>query len=329
MAADEAPYFVDLVREHLTQRLGDSAWTQEGLRIYTSLDPQLQNAATQAVEAGTKRVDEIVLRKHTHRDKKGTTTVDANIVYPQVALVALNSHTGQVLALSGGRNYGMSQLNHAVAHRPTGSIFKPFVYASAFNTSLNGTQLTDANGHSAVFTPVTMLNDEPTMYTVGDKEYTPRNFEGEYHDEVTARYALQQSLNNATIALAQMVGFNNVAALARAAGIKSARGTPALAIGAYDATPLEMAGAYTVFANGGVKIDPWMLASVRSASGDVITDYSPVKKSVLDPRAVYLTVGLMENVLNHGTGYTVRAMGFAAPAAGKTGTSHDAWFAGF
>jgi len=329
MDADEAPYFVDLVREQLSQRLGDSAWTQEGLRIYTSLDPQLQAAATQAINDGMKKVDEIVLRMHTRRDKKGGTVTAANIIYPQVALVALDPHTGEVLALSGGRNYGMSQLNHAVAHRPTGSIFKPFVYAAAFNSSLDGTQLTDAGGHSAVFTPVTMLNDEPTTYTVGDQEYTPRNFEGKYHDEVTARYALQQSLNNATIALGQMVGFNNVAALARNAGIKSARGTPAVSIGAYDATPLEMAGAYTVFANGGVKIEPWMLASVRSASGDVMTDYSPEKKAILDPRAAYLTTDLMENVINHGTGYIVRALGFSAPAAGKTGTSHDAWFAGF
>ncbi len=122
-----------------------------------------------------------------------------------------------------------------------------------------------------------------------------------------------------------------MAALARDAGIKSARATPAMAIGAYGATPLEMAGAYTVFANEGVRIAPWMLASVRSANGDVIADYSPDTKPVLDPRAAFLTVSMMEQVLNnpHGTGAGVRNMGFTAPAAGKTGTSHDAWYAGF
>jgi penicillin-binding protein 1B len=125
------------------------------------------------------------------------------------------------------------------------------------------------------------------------------------------------------------VGYNNVASLARDAGIKSARGTPAVALGAYDATPLEMAGAYTTFANGGVKIDPWLLASIRSANGDVMADYQPNSKPIMDPRVAYLTLALMENVINSGTGAGVRSMGFTAPAAAKTGTSHDAWYAGF
>ena len=328
--ANEAPYFVDLVRDQIVQKLGDAEYNQQGLRIYTSLDPQLQAAATEAINDSMKRVDELVTKMHTHRAARNApATVDSNIVYPQVALIALNPHTGQVLALVGGRNYGMSQLNHAVAHRPTGSIFKPFVYAAAFNTSLSGAQLTNSDGVSGVFTPVTMLNDEPTTYTIGDQEYTPHNYHNEEYGEITARFALQQSQNVATIALAQMVGFNNVAALARDAGIKSARGTPSVAIGAYDATPLEMVGAYTVFANAGVKIDPWMLASVRNANGDVISDYAPTSKPILDPRVAYLTTSLMENVINHGTAAGVRAMGFSAPAAGKTGTSNDAWFAGY
>ena len=111
---------------------------------------------------------------------------------------------------------------------------------------------------------------------------------------MTARYALQRSLNNATIGLASMVGFDRVAALARDAGVKSARGTPSVAIGSYDATPLDMAGAYTIFANGGVHLDPWMLASVRTATGDVMTDYTPTAKQVLDPRVAYLTTNMME-----------------------------------
>ncbi len=142
-------------------------------------------------------------------------------------------------------------------------------------------------GQTKLFSPVTMLSDEQTTYDVGGQEYTPRNFEGEYHDQVTARYALQRSLNNATIGLAAMVGFDRVAALAREAGIKSARGTPSVAIGSYDATPLDMAGAYTVFANNGLHLDPWMLASVRTPTGDVITDYSPTSNQVLDPRVAY------------------------------------------
>jgi penicillin-binding protein 1B len=320
--ASEAPYFVDLVHDQLVQKLGDHDFNRESLRIYTSLDPDLQREATAAVESTVHVIDEQVDKLHA-RDKK----LGKSYIYPQVALVALNPHTGQVLALVGGRSYGASQLNHTVAKRPTGSIFKPFVYASAFATAAEGTILP---GQTKLFSPLTILKDEQTTYGEGTPyEYTPKNFENEYFGMVTAREALQHSLNNATISLASMVGFERVAQLARDAGVKGARGTPAMAIGAYDATPLEMAGAYTVFANGGMRLEPWMLASVRTTTGDVIADYSHDSKQILDPRVAYLTTSLMENVIDHGTGAGVRARGFLAPAAGKTGTSHDAWFAGY
>jgi penicillin-binding protein 1B len=318
--ASEAPYFVDLVHEQLLQKLGERDFNREGLRIYTSLDPDLQRVATTAVDSTIHVVDERVDRLH-KKNKPGE-----SYVYPQVALVALNPHTGQVLALVGGRSYGTSQLNHAVAKRPTGSIFKPFVYATAFNTSLEGATL---SGQTKPFSQVTMLSDEQTTYDSGGQEYTPRNFEGVYHDQVTARFALQKSLNNATIGLAALVGFDRVAALAREAGLKGVRGTPSMAIGSYDATPLDMAGAYTIFANNGLYLNPWMLASVRNSTGDIIADYTPTSKQILDPRVAYLTTDMLENVINHGTGAKTRSLGFTAPAAGKTGTDHDAWFAGY
>ena len=200
-----------------------------------------------------RNVDDLVRRGR----KKG----DTSTTMPQVALVALNPHTGQILALVGGRNYGISQLNHAMAERPTGSIFKPFVYAAAYNSSLHGTAL-DGDGP---FTALTRLNDDPQDFGNG---YTPGNFEkGEYPGMVTAADALAHSLNIATIALAQKVGFENVAALARSAGIVNARATPSVAIGTYNATPIDMAGAYTVFANNGVHLNPWVLASVRNPAG--------------------------------------------------------------
>ena len=318
----EAPYFVDLVHDQLTQKFGDRDFNREGLRIYTSLDPDLQRLATQAVDSTVHVVDALIDRVHA-RDKK----LGKPYVYPQVALVALDPHTGQVLALVGGRSYGTSQVNHAVAHRPTGSIFKPFVYAAAFQTAVEGTMLP---GQTALFSPVTMLSDDSTTYDEGGpNEYTPHNFVNEYYGQMTARYALMRSDNVATIALASMVGFDRVAALARSAGVKSARGTPSMAIGSYDATPLDMAGAYTIYANGGVHLDPWMLASVRTPTGDVIQDFTPTSQQVLDPRVAYLTTNMMEAVINGGTAAGVRGMGFTAPAAGKTGTDHDAWFAGF
>jgi penicillin-binding protein 1B len=322
--ASEAPYFVDLVHDQIVQRLGDSDTSRSSLRIYTSLDPELQRAAAEAVEAGMRNVDELVRKRYAAMRKRGYT---GDINYPQVALVALNPHTGQVLALIGGRNYGVSQLDHALAERPTGSIFKPFVYAAAYNTSLNNTTL----GDGSVFTALTKLNDDTTTFTYGNGQtYTPGNFEkGEFPGMVTATDAIAHSLNIATISLAQQVGFDNVAALARSAGIVNARGTPSVAIGTYSATPLEMAGAYTVFANGGALLKPWVLASVRNANGDIVADFAPEAKQILDPRTAYLTQSMLENVMSFGTGAAARAHGFSAPAAGKTGTSHDAWFAGY
>jgi penicillin-binding protein 1B len=316
--AGEAPYFVDLVHDQLAQRIGDQELGRDSLRIYTSLDPELQRAASEAVEAGMKNVDDMVRKLH----KKG----DANITYPQVALVALNPHTGQILALVGGRNYGVSQLDHAMAERPTGSIFKPFVYAAAYNTSLNGMALGDGN----VFTALTQLNDDPQDFVFDGKDYQPGNFvKGESPGMVTAAEAIAKSLNIATINLAQQVGYENVAALARSAGITNARGTPSMAIGTYNATPIDMAGAYTVFANNGVHLKPWMLASVRNGNGDIVADFAPEAKQVMDPRTANLTQGLLEFVMTYGTASSVRSHGFMAPAAGKTGTDHDAWFAGY
>jgi penicillin-binding protein 1B len=322
--ASEAPYFVDLVHDQLVQRIGDQDLSHQNLRIYTSLDPGLQQAASDAVEIGMRNVDELVRKQH--KTPKGEKP--GPITYPQVALVAINPHTGQILALVGGRNYALSQLNHAVSKRPTGSIFKPFTYAAAYNTSLNGMSL----GDGGVFTALTQLTDEPTTFTYdnGRQTYTPNNFKSDFRGEVAAYYALAHSLNNATIELGQMVGFDNVAALGRAAGVTSARGTPSVSIGAYDATPIDMAGAYTIFANNGVHLNPWMLASVRNTNGDIVSDFSPEAKQVMDPRAAYLTQSLLEGAINYGTASgAVRGHGFTAPAAGKTGTSHDAWFAGY
>src|ERR1700733_5068163 len=319
--ASEAPYFLDLVHDQLVKRIGDQDISHQNLRIYTSLDPDLQRAASDAVETGMKNVDELVNKLHKRKGQEA-----GPITYPQVALIAINPHTGQILALVGGRNYGVSQLNHAIAERPTGSTFKPFVYAAAYNTSLNGMSL----GDTGVFTALTKLNDDTTTFMYNGQAYTPGNFErGEYPGMVTAAQAIAHSLNIATISLGQMVGFDNVAALARSAGITNARGTPSVAIGTYSATPIDMAGAYTVFANGGVHLTPWMLASVRNASGDIVSDFSPDAKQVMDPRSAYLTQSLLEGAMTYGTASAVRRHGFTGPGAGKTGTSHDAWFAGY
>ena len=239
----------------------------------------------------------------------------------QVALVAMDPHTGEIKALVGGRNYGTSQLNHALAKRPTGSIFKPFVYAAAMNTALDGS--------TTVITPASTVADQPSTFTYGDQIYEPRNYKEEYHGDVTLRYALALSLNNATVKVAEEVGYDKVADLAKAAGIASVKATPAMALGAYDATPVDMTAAYTSFANGGLRLSPVFVNSVRNAKGDVIVNFETEKKQVLDPRIAFVMTNMLEGVMNFGTAYGVRSRGFSAPAAGKTGTSHDGWFAGY
>jgi len=322
--ASDAPYFVDLVRETLSNKLDERQMNDQSDRIYTTLDPDLQKAAAQAVENGIKLVDDQVNRRRTKRVKVGPgkyqTTVEPG-PEAQVAVVVLDPHTGQVLALVGGRNYGLSQLDHAVSKRPTGSIFKPFVYAAAIDTALDGS--------NPVLTPVSMVNDEPTTFAYGDQIYEPRNYKEEYHGEVPARYALALSMNNGTVQLAQQVGYDKVADLARSAGIVSVKPTPAMALGAYDASPLDMAAAYSVFANGGLRISPLLIDSVRNAKGDVVLDFKPEKRQVLDPRVAAVMTNMMEGVMNFGTAFEVRQRGFTAPAAGKTGSSHDGWFAGY
>jgi penicillin-binding protein 1B len=323
--ASDAPYFVDLVRDTVTNKMSERDINEQAYRIYTTLDPDLQRAAAQAVEAGIKLVDDQVTKRRTKRLKIGKGKYENQVQtgpQAQVALVALDPHTGEVLALVGGRNYAWSQLNHAVAKRPTGSIFKPFVYAAAVNTALDGSQ--------QVLTPASIVPDEPSTFTYGDQIYEPRNYKEEYHGEVTARYALAMSLNNATVKLAEEVGYDKIADLAKAAGITSVKATPAMALGSYDATPIDMAAAYTVFANNGVRISPVMVKSVRTATGDPVANFSADSRQVLDPRVAYVMTDMMEGVINNGLGYSaVRVRGFEQPAAGKTGSSHDGWFAGY
>jgi penicillin-binding protein 1B len=174
------------------------------------------------------------------------------------------------------------------------------------------------------------VTDAPSSFAYGDQIYEPRNYKEEYKGDVTLRYALAMSLNNATVKVAEEVGYDKVADLARSAGITSVKATPAMALGSYDASPLDMAGAYTVFGNNGTRQSPILLRSVRNGKGDVISNYNTDQRQVLDPRVAYVMTNMMEGVINSGLGVTpVRGRGFAAPAAGKTGSSHDGWFAGY
>jgi penicillin-binding protein 1B len=327
--ASDAPYFIDLVRDTALNKFNERDLAESGSRIYTTLDPELQRAAAEAVQIGLKSIDEQVAKLRTRRVKigKGKEAKYETKVLPgpeaQVALIAMDPHTGEVLAVVGGRNYSFSQLNHALASRPTGSVFKPFVYAAAVNSALAG------GDPNTVDTPATLVDDSPGTYSYGDQIYEPRNYKNEYFGMVSLRFALAHSLNNATVKVAEQVGYDKVADLAHRAGLTSVQPTPAMALGSYDATPLDVASAYTVFANNGVRLTPVVAKSIRNADGEVVQNFQNTQTPVLDPRVAYVLTSMMEGVINNGTAANVRTMGFTAPAAGKTGTSHDGWFAGY
>lgn len=315
--ASDAPYFVDMVKDHLLERYSETDLITQSYRIYTTLDLDLQRAASEAMRVGLAEVDEKIAQRFKRRAQKGQP-----IPMAQAALLAMDPRTGEIKALVGGRHYGQSQLNHVLALRQPGSAFKPFVYAAAFESGISDTRPT--------FTPASTLVDEPTTFLFDGKEYTPANYGEKFLGVVTARQALTLSLNVATVKLAEMVGYDKVVDLALRAGLNPRiKATPAVALGAYDVTPLEIAAAYTAFANEGKRVDPLYVRAVMSADGKALERGTALTHTVMDPRLAYLMTAVMEDVVNRGTGAGVRGRGFSAPAAGKTGTSRDGWFAGY
>ena len=323
VSGSEAPYFVDMVKDHLLDKYSENELLSENFRVYTTLDPALQRAAAAAVDAGMKNVDTLLAKKYEkwkrEQAKKGT---NEPIPQAQVALVALDPRTGEIKAVIGGRDYGQSQLNHALAHRQPGSVFKPFVYAAAFDNAVEGVQ--------PVITPATTLDDEPTTFTFDGKDYTPNNYGERFMGRVTVRDALTNSLNVATVKVAELIGYGRVVQIARQMGLgTNIQPTPAVALGAYEMTPMDVAAGYTTFATVGTRAEPQFLHSVVGADGSTLEKFAPQTRPALDPRVAFLVDSVLKDVLNRGTGATVRARGFSLPAAGKTGTSRDGWFAGF
>jgi penicillin-binding protein 1B len=323
VAGSEAPYFVDMVKDHLLEKYSENELVNQNFRVYTTLDPALQRAAAAAVDAGMKNVDKLLAKKYEKwqraQAKKGT---NETIPQAQVALVALDPHTGEIKAVIGGRDYGQSQLNHALAHRQPGSVFKPFVYAAAFDNAVDNVQ--------PIVTPATTLDDEPTTFSFDGKDYTPNNYGEKFMGHVTVREALTNSLNVATVKVAELIGYGRVVQIARQMGLgNNIQPTPAVALGAYEMTPVEVAAGYTTFATIGTRAEPEFLKRVVGADGKTLEEIEPQTHVALDPRVAYLVTSVMKDVLNRGTGAAVRAKGFTLPAAGKTGTSRDGWFAGF
>jgi len=308
-----APYFLDLVNDELQDGQAKAGHAQADDApihdVYSTLDLNLQRAAELAVASGMQDVDKL-LAKHSRAKSAGPGTGGQAAPHAEAALIALDPHTGEIKALVGGRDYAQSQLNRILAKRPPGSVFKPFVYAAALNTALSGA--------SNVLTPATMVDDTPVTFWSGGKPYEPGNFHGEIFGMLSLREALAKSDNVAAVKIAQKIGYGSVVQMARRAGLNDdIQPTPSVALGAYDVMPLEIAGAYTMFANGGIRVTPTAIAGAVE------------QHQAIDARLAGLMVSMLEEVMRSGTAAGVRARGFTLPAAGKTGTSHDGWFAGF
>jgi penicillin-binding protein 1B len=325
----EGHYLVDYIRGELLRDFPEETLMRGGLSVYTTVDLGLQKAAMDSVEYGLGLIDARFAKAkgRNEKDVKGPT--------PQAGLIALDPRTGEIKAMVGGDNYGATQYNRVTqALRQPGSIFKPFVYAAALETALDDSNVFDFNPYddipAAVITPLTTILDEPMVFFAADKEYSPKNYDGQFRGEVTLRNAFFHSLNVPTVSLAQRIGFDRVAQLARRMGLNSrVRGYPSMALGTIEVTPIEIAGAYTAFANGGQRVEPHALRKVQSQDERVLKSYRSESREVLSPEIAYMITHLMEGVLNYGTGAGVRGRGFMLPAAGKTGTSRDGWFAGY
>lgn len=308
--ASDAPYFSDYVQSQLGDIIAGPG-SAEHLRIYTTIDMDLQRAAYTALSKQVAALDKVQAK----RFAPGTL---------QAALVAMNAKTGEIVAMVGGRDYSKSQLNRAAtAFRQPGSVFKPFVYATALNTAYDPVP--------RVITPATVYIDEPKTFTFDSQEYSPGNFGDTYrHGPVTLRDALVNSLNVITVDVAMEVTIGRVMALAAKAGLpKPVRAYPAMALGTSEATPLQVASAYTAFANLGTRTTPIPINRITTGNGVTIAAPTAQKNEVMRPEVAYVMNSFMKDVVNRGTAAKVRARGLKANVAGKTGTSRDGWFAGF
>ena len=304
-------YFIDFVIKELEARYGPEVVYHGGLQVTTTLDPHLQQMALEAVHGGLTKLDQVLGDDREEIDKEPV----------QAALVTVESQTGAVKAMVGGRSYHETEYNRAVqSQRLPGSGFKPFVYYSALEKlGLN---------------PASPVVDQPVhIPVVGAPDWRPRNFSGRYHGPMILKQALMKSINSIAAQLVAQVGPEAVIQNARRCGITSDLAPVySVALGTSGVSPLEMAGAFSTFATDGVRNQPFWIRRVEDARGRILDEHIVSGERVLDPVLTYQLVDMMRGVVDHGTGAMVRRMGFTIPAAGKTGTTNDykdAWFTGF
>jgi penicillin-binding protein 1A len=297
-------WFADRVIEGCEKKFGRDEVYYGGLKIFTTMKPDYQKQAESCVKNG---LDELRLRV-------GSDSL-------QGALIAVSTQNGAILAQVGGYDYISTQYDRTTdARRRPGSGFKPFLYYTAFqNLELN---------------PATVeLDSAITIESPGAKAWSPRNSYGEYFGRVILKYAFAQSLNTVAARVVVKATPEMVVQTAKSFGITSPlKAVPSIALGSSEVTPLDMASAFSVFANGGDYYEPYNIERVESPWGETLYEKFIISRRVADPKALYLVLDMMKEVLDTGTGRSARWVGFSYPAGGKTGTSDDyfdSWFIGF
>jgi penicillin-binding protein 1B len=306
-----APYFGDIVKAQLLAKYDPHTIYTQNLHIFTTLDPDMQRYAEEALTAGLDDIDKLRFK----RIKQ----------HVQGCLIAIEPQTGYIRAFVGGRSFSKSQFDRiSQAVRQPGSVFKPVVYAEAFEEAFNSPNI--------VFTPATLVPDEPWLLKYANQEWEPKNYDGQYHGIVTLRMALSQSMNIATARLAMAVGLPKIASLGEKLGFPTVKPYPSIALGTFEVSPWQVAEAYTVFANGGVKTELLSIKKVTDADGKTLQRSQIEVKRILHAQTAYLITDMLKTVMQRGTAAAVSRWGFTRPAAGKTGTTdeyRDAWFVGY
>ncbi len=325
-----APYFSEYVRRQLMDRYGYDAVYKGGLKVYTTLDLDMQAAAETAIAEGLRKLDEKHRGKAVGRAageglpedllaarESGVVPEDVATDVVQVALVAIDPGTGEIRAMVGGRDFKKSEFNRATqARRQPGSGFKPLIWAAAFESGM---------------TPSDRIIDAPVVFHFRDKVWKPQNYEERFYGPTTLREALEHSRNIVSIRLLSKIGVAPAIRLARKMGIKQyLQPNLTLALGSTGVTPLEMTSSYATLAGGGIYREPVSILKIVGPDGQIIEEKRTRETIALSEQTAYVTTSVMQGVISRGTGRAARAL--RRPAAGKTGTTNDctdAWFVGF
>ncbi len=310
-----APYFIDYLQKQLSSLYSKEDLSSLGLSIHTTLDTMVQEAAAKALEKGLTKLENLMPSLTGQPDPKSGQDPGLRL---QGAVIVMQPRTGHILAMVGGRDYSRTQFNRATqSYRQTGSLFKPFVCLSALDS----------------FTPASVFSNEAKVYATTDGTWEPKNYKPVMEMQVSMRTALAKSYNRAIVDLAMQTGIENIIKTADALKLSARlKPYPSLALGAFEASPIEIARAYCTFAADGILPFPLALKNVTSSNGNVLNRRQIRINRVMSPAKAFIISSMLRTAVEEGTGRSLGNLGIQFPVAGKTGTSsnyRDAWFAGY